>query len=230
MDYLSGAPNGLSGLAIDTQDVTPFATPQNAFTSGKLTALFEARDITTVAFQKKIDALAEDLITRFDAAEGGGNRGVFDLSAGAASDPGAAGALIVNTLVAADPALFRDGVSGGGAPGGVGDNAYVRGMIEQLSAANTPSSGAGVAGAHSASMLVSEIVSVLGGQSHDADRSAALRASQYEFAFSMEKAAINVDVDHELKELTLVQNAYAANARIIQVIDEMFNELMGALR
>ncbi len=44
----------------------------------------------------------------------------------------------------------------------------------------------------------------------------------------MEKSTVNID--EELSHLILVQNAYAAAARMVSAIDEMFTELMNAVR
>ena len=39
-----------------------------------------------------------------------------------------------------------------------------------------------------------------------------------------------VDTDRELQRLMLIEQAYAANARVLQTVDDMMNALMGALR
>ncbi|MFY9466608.1 MAG: flagellar basal body rod C-terminal domain-containing protein, partial [Lentibacter algarum] len=42
--------------------------------------------------------------------------------------------------------------------------------------------------------------------------------------------ADGVDTDRELQRLMLIEQAYAANARVLQTVDDMMNALMGALR
>lgn len=64
MDLIAGAPGPLSGLTLQTQDVTP--PTSSILSSGKLAALFEVRDVMTVEFQDQIDALSQDLINRFE--------------------------------------------------------------------------------------------------------------------------------------------------------------------
>ncbi len=55
---------------------------------------------------------------------------------------------------------------------------------------------------------------------------AAVRATEAE-QFLM---ADGVDTDRELQRLMLIEQAYAANARVLQTVDDMMNALMGALR
>ncbi|MEP1929763.1 MAG: flagellar basal body rod C-terminal domain-containing protein, partial [Roseibium sp.] len=38
--------------------------------------------------------------------------------------------------------------------------------------------------------------------------------------------AEGVDSDHEIQQLMLIEQAYAANARVVEAIDEMMNQLL----
>ena len=67
LDLIGGAPGPLSGLTMHGQDVTP--PTSHILSSGTLAGLFEVRDVVTVEFQDQIDALAQDLIDRFEAAD-----------------------------------------------------------------------------------------------------------------------------------------------------------------
>lgn len=233
MDYIAGEANGLSGLTLQGTDVTPPNATTQIFTDGKLMALFEARDVVTVDLQDKIDAMARDLVERFNNTLSpglepnlaAGENGLFDFSAGAITDSGLAGVMRVNPLVAADPALVRDGV--GGAAGDAGDNTHVTAMIDAFTATQTPPAGAGVNGVHSASNLVAEVTSEVAESAQAASYDVALRKARYDTLKAAETAAIGVDVDFELQELTLIQSAYAANAKVIQAVDEMFDVLLG---
>lgn len=389
MDLIGGNPNGLSGLVISGQDVTPPAAAAKAIDSGQLAALFQARDVATVTLQNQLDAMSEDLLTRFSdpAVEptlAPGGFGLFDLTAGAATDPGVAGAIRVNptfvevgatseidltvnldetvdhtltpppfttavkyfdaagaaqtltvefTHTAADtwgvriadtqtglaltdlgadivfhstaavppndvgsissvavttgsatvgagtstlalsapgvltltlddgtntqtidldlgapntlgnltqlasastpasltggssPTVLRDGLDNP-ATAPVGDDDQLERLLAAMTNTRTPPTGSGVTGNRTASGLVSEIVAGLASESQRADQELATRSARREAAYTAEITAIGVDLDDELQDLTRIQTAYAANARVVQVIDQLFQTLL----
>ena len=54
----------------------------------------------------------------------------------------------------------------------------------------------------------------------------AARAARFDSLLKSETLAIGVDIDFELQNLTLLERAYAANARVVTVIDELFDLLL----
>lgn len=231
------APNGISGLTIDGVDVTPLSSNSGAFSTGSLAGLFEARDQTTVDFQRKLDTLARDLVQRFDntiddASVGqvepglpnppADTPGIFSFT-GAITDPGLAGALQVNPLVVADVTEIRDGIGVTGAE--PGDNSHVVTLLRAFELAR-PAPDAGVTGSGSADALVADVVSLLSVQTQRAEEDLALRQTRSSVLIATETAAIGVDTDFELQELSLIQTAYSANARVMQVVDELFRQLL----
>lgn len=68
-DLIGGAPGALGELSLGGQVITPPTSP--IISTGRLAALFEVRDVTTVQFQNRIDALAQDLVNRFEEVDAG---------------------------------------------------------------------------------------------------------------------------------------------------------------
>ncbi|MCI4663445.1 MAG: flagellar hook-associated protein FlgK [Neomegalonema sp.] len=235
MDLIGGAPGALSGLTINGSDVTPPSATGNPLGGGSLAGLFEVRDVTTVEFQSSIDALARDLIDRFDDAAveptiTPGDPGLF--TDGQAADTGVAGLagrLEVNNAVDPDNggALYRlrDGI-GAVAAGDAGDNTHLVAMLGALSSVNAAPAGSGVSGSFSASDLAAAIASKVDTASVSADRTLALRATRQSTLEASETAAVGVDLDYELQNLNLIQTAYSANARVLEVVDLMMRRLM----
>lgn len=232
MDLDGAAPNGISDLRINGQDVTPGSAPQQVITNGRLSALFDARDRTTVTAQNQLDALARDLIARFDntlspgvePAIAAGDPGLFSVAFGAAADPGVASQISLNPLVAADQTELRDGIGVVGAVSG--DNTHVLALLDAFTAAETPPAGSNVVGSHGATSLLAQIVAQTSARAQDADETQALRTARRDTLLSAETAVIGVDTDKELQDVLLIQNAYAANAQVIQAVDRMLQEIL----
>jgi flagellar hook-associated protein 1 len=228
----------LSGIAINGVDVS-VDPQQGPLRGGKLAALFEIRDQASVAAQSELDAIARDLGERFqaaglDATRATGDPGLFT-DGGAFVDPanevGLAGRLTVNAAV--DSAQggaswrLRDGL-GAAAPGPVGNAELLQEMSDVLSARRSPLSGGYAGQENSASGLVGLLTSKFGAERLVAEQDltfAATRATEAEM-FLMEDG---VDSDQEMQKLMLIEQAYAANARVLQTVDDMMNALMGAI-
>lgn len=231
MTLASGA---LSGLKINDIDVPP--VEPGLLGGGTLGAQFQIRDRLAPEAQTKIDALARDLIARFsdqtvDSTLAPGAPGLFT-DGGAALDPldeiGLAGRIMANEVV--DPAQggglwrLRDGL-GAASPGSVGNGSLLTALSNTLSRQIIPVSGGFIGAARSASGLASDILSQISGarqasESHQA-YAVARRDSLTEMAL-----ADGVDVDHELQKLLQIEQAYAANARVIQTVDQMIQEIL----
>lgn len=228
----------LSGIAINGADVS--VDPKNgALRGGKLAALFEVRDRAAVSAQSELDALARDLGERFQAAgldttRAVGDPGIFT-DGGAFVDPanevGLAGRLSVNATL--DPSQggaswrLRDGL-GASATGPVGDASLLQGLSSALSDRRNPMSGGFAGQAQSAAALAGNISSKFGAERLDAEQSltfAVMRAT----AAESRVMADGVDSDQEMQNLMMIEQAYAANARVLQTVDEMIDTLMGVV-
>lgn len=232
---MTQALGGLSGITINGR---PYDTAGSAspILGGSLGALFAVRDELSTSAQGKLDAMARDLVERFaasglDPTNGPGAPGLFT-DAGAAFLPadevGLAGRLRINA--AADPAqggaLFRlrDGL-GAAVEGSPGDATLLNALHEALSGARPLSSVGFTGGARSFASLTADILSDtaalrLSSQSDQAFASARLTA------LSDIEAQNGIDTDQEMQSLLTIEKHYAANARVIQTVDQMIDILM----
>lgn len=232
---MSLAGGTLSGLTLNGK---PVATggDNSPIAGGSLAAQFALRDSLAPEVQRRLDAVARDLIARFadpgtDATLAPGAPGLFT-DAGQAFDPlaetGLAQRLAVNA--AADPAQggalwrLRDGL-GAGSPGLGGETGLLLAMQAALADPRPTASGGFMAADRSFAALASDLASGVAADrvSAEAEQSfAAARAS----ALAQEEAAQGVDTDQELQALLMMEEAYAANARVIQTIGGMIDRLL----
>lgn len=235
-DYLAGV-GTLSGVTVGGVDATPSGiSSYAALEGGSLAALFEVRDVISVDLQATLDSLAADLIDRFDDEINvdptlvPGDPGLFtDGGAAFTGTVGLAGRLSLNPAV--DPAAggevwrVRDGM-GAAAEGVAGDNAIPVALLAAFTAANAPPAATGVGGFRSSTDLVAEVTSLLFTASENAEIDLATRAARYSTIRSSEIAAVGVNIDNELAALTVLEQAYAANAQVLAVIDDLFDLLL----
>jgi flagellar hook-associated protein 1 len=231
---MSLAGGTLNGILVDGRpdSTTP---PNGAFAGGSLGALFQLRDELSVTAQSQVDAFARDMIERFEDAAvdptvTAGNTGLFtDL--GAPIDPlnevGLAGRIGVNALVVPDQGgdlwRLRDGIH---APteGDVGNGARLQALADALNARRTPGSG-GLPPNRSASGLSAYLLSSAG-VSRQQSETTLVGATNQQQTLRQMQLADGVDTDAEMQRLMLIEQAYAANARVLTVVDEMMQALL----
>lgn len=232
MAVRSGA---LSGLQVNGRTVTTGGS--GPLSGGSLGALFRLRDETAPAAQAQLDAFARDLVERLadpavDPTLATGAAGLVTdrgLSFDPADEAGLAGRLRLNP--AADPDVggalwrLRDGLGAAG-PGETGNSTLLDGWRAALTAARQPVSGGFMSGARSASALAADVVSRISTDRVKADGEAG-HAAAFAEALRKLEADGGVDTDHELQDLMQIEQAYAANARVVQVVDEMLKQLLG---
>ncbi|MFN7050662.1 MAG: flagellar basal body rod C-terminal domain-containing protein, partial [Gemmobacter sp.] len=172
-----------------------------------------------------LDMLAADLMARFsangvDPTLVQGDAGLFTANL-AADMPGLAQSLQINPRV--DPAaggslaLLRDGI-GAETSGPVGNPAQILRLHQALVAAD----GTGRSMADHASALLSDIATRrLEAEADDSFTTARLSG------LATSAAAQGVDSDQELQQLLLVEQAFSANARVLQVADDMIGTILG---
>ena len=228
--------NGLlSGLTINGVSVPP-SGPNSPIDGGKLAALFSVRDDLAVDAQEQVDALARNLLERFqdpalDATRGVGDPGLFTDS-GAAFDPlneiGVAGRIELNTLV--DPAQggdawrLRDGL--GAATQGPPGNGMLLGQLADTLSANVSLASGNLGGtARGFSDHLASFSSQLGQNRLTLEQSLTFASARQSELVSLELED-GVDTDAELQRLLLIEQAYAANARMIETVDEMMQALL----
>lgn len=227
--------NGMiSGLEVNGKPID--TGPNGPLRGGTLTAQFEIRDGTSLEAQEDLDAMAKDLIERFqdptlDGTIGTGDAGIFT-DDGNFFDPantvGIANRIELNDLVSlsgsAETWRFRDGLYAT-APGDPGDSSLLQAYTDVLGETRSVSSiGLGTANM-SAATLTANLLSRFAQDSETAARSSTFAATSYN-EMSQAELALGVDTDAELQNLMLVEKYYAANARMISVIDELMDTLI----
>ena len=234
--YMTQAGGQLSGLSINGIPITT-STSESPISGGTLIAEFAVRDELGPDANDQIDALARDLIERFqdplvDPTLAAMDAGLFTDN-GAAFDPldevGIAERLTLNAAV--DPAQggetwrIRDGINAV-TPGPSGQSGLIDALRGALSDPRTPASGDFGTGALSALDVASGMLGRIGVQRLSADQSVSFSAITFNEMSQLERAN-GVDTDEELQRMILLEQAYAANARVINTVSELYDILLG---
>lgn len=225
----------LSGLTVNGIAVRT-GSRNGALMGGELGALFAIRDELAPDLQRQMDAMARDLIERFqdpavDPSLAAGDPGLFTDGQGAfdpADELGIAGRIYLNANV--DPQRggavwkLRSGLNAT-LPNAEGDSRLLVAMETALTAARTPSSGDFGGNPVMFREFLSTVMSDTSQKRLLAEEQAAFTATTFSEILKIELAA-GVDTDTELQNLLRIETAYAANARVIQTIDDMMQTLL----
>lgn len=226
---------GLSGLTLNGKLIST-AGPNSIIRGGSLAANFAVRDELGTEAQAQLDAVTRDLVERFqdsglDTTRLPGDAGLFT-DAGVVFDPanevGLAQRIKVNALV--DPAQggavwrLRDGL-GAISQGDPGKSGLLSDMRKALVADRAPASGDFIGGARSYSVLASDLLSQVAGNRLSAEGDSAFTAAKLDTYQQME-AQDGVDTDQEMQSLLQIEQAYAANAKVIKTVESMLQTLM----
>jgi flagellar hook-associated protein 1 FlgK len=232
---MTEASGGLSGLTINGRPVN--TGPGGPISGGSLAAEFAIRDQLAPQAQAEIDAVARDLVTRFqgpalDPTRGPTDPGLFTDRATfflTTEEVGLAARISLNSAVDPDAggALWRirDGV-GATAPGLAGDTALISAMQTALNDARPTLSGQYAGGSRSVSGLTGQVLSGVASTRISFEVEAGFSAARATALKGLELEG-GVDTDRELQNLLLVERAYAANAKVIKTVDDMIQLLLG---
>ena len=200
---------------------------------GSLGAAFALRDQTLAEAQSALDQIAADLVARFqdvanDPTLNPGDLGLLT-DQGNPLDPsdlsGLASRVVVNSdllsRAGGNPALLRDGLNAP-AIGPVGDATQLNRWIDALATARSDVPGALAA---SASGRIASYVAEIGTTRLMAQEQLSFTSARWETLREAELAD-GVDTDVELQRLIQIEQAYAANAKVIQTVDFMMQRLM----
>ncbi|MEM7741822.1 MAG: flagellar basal body rod C-terminal domain-containing protein [Pseudomonadota bacterium] len=218
------ASGALSGLTVYGVDITPGAV--QGLVSGEMAANFAIRDALATDYADRLDAAAQELVDRLEAADTTAAGGLFAINAGTGS---AAQLITINAAI--DPGQggelyrIRDGVGATVEGPAAGDG--VLGLIKDaLDEQRALPVATGTSSALS-------YIDMLGALSTQLGTNAIYATGLYNDAAasrtSIEEEVIRqtgVDTDRELQDLILVEQAFAANARVIQAADEMLRQLL----
>ncbi len=231
-DTTNGA--GLSGLMLNGN---PVSTSGGSFIAGgTLRANFAIRDELGVTAQAQLDAVARDLVERFadpalDPTRALGAPGLFTDS-GAAFDPlkevGLSQRLTINAAIDPDQGggltRLRDGL-GATTTGPVGNSALLNDWRTALTAAREPVSGNFMTGQRSFANLSADFLNSVATSRLDADGEATYAAARLE-TFTVMEAENGVDTDAEMQSLLQIEQAYAANAKVIAAVQQMIQAVL----
>lgn len=235
--YTPGGP-GLGGVTVDGLDISPGSGYAGSINSGQLAAQFALRDQIFPQAQAQIDEIASTLADGFqsqDATVTPGMTGLFTDNGAAhdRTDPtqvtGLAGRITVNSLVVpsegGDLWRVRTGMhaAGPGAPGDVTQVRAFQDLFEQAVSFN------GAAGLSTSATIGNYASSFVGFQANQ--RSALDDRSQYQASISnaidSQRANVEgVNVDDEMQKMLLLEQSYAASAKVIQAVSDMMDTLM----
>ncbi|SLN32187.1 flagellar hook-associated protein FlgK [Pseudooctadecabacter jejudonensis] len=225
------ASGGLSGLTLDGSALEPDGIGRMA--GGSLGASFAARDDVLVSAQAGLDDLAADLISRFqdnglDGTIAPGGAGVLTDRGAAflpANTTGLAGRISLN--IAVDPnrggavTNLRDGVNAT-APGPAGNSTLLRAMSDALSDPRASTLDPVTRGA---AERAGEFEAGLGSQRLTFEAELGFQTARWS-SLKEAEAADGVDTDYEMQMLLRIEQAYAANARVIQTVNSLMQRLM----
>ncbi|MEX2518496.1 MAG: flagellar basal body rod C-terminal domain-containing protein, partial [Paracoccaceae bacterium] len=204
---------------------------------GSLSAAFEMRDVEIPGITSALDDLAADLITRTqglgaDPTIGAGAAGLFT-DEGGAFDPadltGVSLRLSVNAAI--DPAAggsvfrLRDGI-GAAAPGDVGISSVLRGLQDAMEELRAAPPGSALSGLRSAAGFAGVFSADVVSRANATENEANFRAGRQYELIDAELSRTGVDTDQQMARLLVVEQAFAANARVVQVIDELLERLI----
>ncbi|PZX18915.1 flagellar hook-associated protein 1 FlgK [Palleronia aestuarii] len=226
--------NPLSGLTVDGRAID-MSNPDGKMAGGTLAAMFEVRDQSGVAAQARLDGFARDLVERFADPSldtpPAAVPGLFTDRGAAfapADETGLAGRLRLNARV--DPTQggelwrLRDGI-GAAAPGDAGDARLLTAMGDIMRAPRAAASPNLGAERLSLGSLADTLVARASGDAYQAEQRETFTQTRAA-ALMEEEMSQGVDTDQEMQKLLLVEQAYGANARVIQAVDDMMRRLM----
>ncbi|MCA8889320.1 MAG: flagellar hook-associated protein FlgK [Parvularculaceae bacterium] len=236
-DQYAGGAGALSGLLVEGVDITPGGASNQAVRAGAVAGLFAVRDDYAPRAANELDALAADVISRFETAGvdptiAPGAAALFTDAGSALAPPvaaGLAGRIELNAAVdpaqGGDPSRLRDGLYAA-APGPAGSDLLLRRMVDVWDAPQTVNASFAAGRALSALEGASELSSSVHAQNA---RLGAVSQSADVLATTLQEAELSrtgVDTDREMQNLLLIEQAYAANARVIEVASQMIQRLL----
>ncbi|MEL7256600.1 MAG: flagellar hook-associated protein FlgK [Pseudomonadota bacterium] len=228
--------NGLiSGLEINGVTVAA-SGDRSPVSGGRLSALFEVRDELSVAAQSEVDAIARNLIERFqqpglDPTTASTDPGLFTDGGAvfaASNEVGLAGRISLNNIVLPDKGgdlrHLRDGL-GAMVAGPAGNGNLLNAFKDTLTVINTMASGGLGATQRSFDGHIASFVSKLSNQRLTFEENLSFATAQQASLVEIELQN-GVDSDAELQRLLLIEQAYGANARMIQTVEDLLDTLL----
>src|SRR6056297_151987 len=228
--------NGLlSGLSVNGAQIIPSGA-RSPISDGKLSGLFSVRDHLSVTAQSRVDALARNLVERFqsptlDSTRPPGSAGLFT-DDGAVFDPmnevGLSARLSLSVAVdkaeGGQPQRLRDGLNAI-AFGPSGNAVLLQQLQSAVSDVTALTSSDLPPVERSFSGHLANLSSVMGQERLTSDQTLSFARANESELIGQEKEK-GVDSDAEMQNLLVIEQLYAANARMIQTLDDMMQTLL----
>ena len=228
----------------------------NETLGGKLGALVELRDRTFPQMQAQLDELAHKLSMRFEAQDltlfVDGSTGTVPLDTPPAPPAtpvdyvGYAQRIRVNPLIETDPKLLRDGTAG--PPVGAGSNTKIMNILNYTFGLYQDNAGTPHVPLRTVNLGPSVDIEtrlppdsaigdyaakMLSFQASEHNEAVARKNFETEYGNSLQGRMLDqsgVDLDAEVSKLQALQTSYAASAQLLNTVQQMFRELIDAVR
>ena len=225
-------------LYAGTEDITPGVVGRRNSDQGSIAGHFELMGEVVPQMQIELDEIARSLIEGFEDADASlapGQAGLFT-DRGFAYDPanqsGLAGRIAVNAAV--DPQQggelyrLRDGI-GATAPGAISDNSQLLEFVTVFSDLQSFAPEAGQGTNTRISDFVAGVFAKQQSRRVEAEASFENYTASTETFRSARLDAKGVNIDTELQQLTLIEQAYNANSQVLRVASQMIDTLLDAV-
>ena len=220
--------------------------------TGNIGGNFKLRDDVLLKQQRQLDEIARTLIEQFaeeDQSVGGvkpKQTGLFSWSGGPSIpvsgtiEPGIASTIRINALIdpqaGGDPKLIRDGAINGdpdyiyNVSGGAGFSDRFIALSDAFETTVTFGNEAGLPTSQSLTQYAAASLDWL-----NSTRTASLNSNSYHGELSLQytsayQADTGTNLDNEMSKLLEVERAYQASAKLLSIIDEMFDTLFNSVR
>jgi flagellar hook-associated protein 1 FlgK len=225
--------DGATGrLTAGTVDLTPGVTGRG-ISDGTLAGLLALRNKVLPSFSDQLDGLAGALVQGFETANPlPDGRGLFT-DGGAPYSPaaqrGLAARIAVNPALDPDQGGSPDLLRSGGMPGtAAGDASRIDAMLRAFSRPVTVGTG-GLGEGLTLSALAPALVGSQQGVRANAEAAADTARAASDTVSAARVNFEGVNIDDEMQKLLLVQQSYAANAKVLTTVSNMLDTLLAAV-
>ncbi|WP_292291550.1 flagellar hook-associated protein FlgK [Marivita sp.] len=226
--------DGAAGtLRAGAVDIT-LGLPGRGVTGGTLAGLLELNNRVVPGFRDQLDGMAAALVQGFETANpiAPGGTGLFTDAGGvfsAALQPGLAARIAVNAALdpdlGGDPALLQ---SGGMAGVPASDPTRIDAMVQTFSQVVSVDTG-GLGTTLTLADLAPTLVGSQQALRANADGAAITSRTASETVSAARANFEGVNIDDEMQKLLLVQQSYAANAKVLTTVTNMLDTLLAAV-
>lgn len=212
-------PGGLDGIVVDGTDITA------SITGGRLRGLFDLRDTILPQAQLQLDTLAANLTTVLN----GQNMELFNdngVTFNPLSTTGYANRITVNQVVKNNPWRTRDGTAVAVPNPNTGDATIPLAIVNTFENLQVFPGTTGLGTSFTFEGYASAFVAFQGTQranTNDAMKNKSVLTESLQTRLSNDSG---VNVDRELALMIELQNSYGANAKMVQAVKDMFDQLL----